>query len=100
MPGSPGFHLFGAPVRDFSQEVGCVGHISAADKTNTCILNFEWSDFVGSSVTSRERPHVFLSESRMQQICPSGLMSGEWKRRMVGYSGTGNRKGQPHARPT
>ena len=24
----------------------------------------------------------------------SGSMSGEWKRSMVGYSGTGNRKGQ------
>ena len=29
----------------------------------------------------------------------SGSMSGEWKRSMVGYSGTGNRKSRPHARP-
>jgi hypothetical protein len=28
----------------------------------------------------------------------SGSMSGEWSRSMVGYSGTGNRKGRPHAR--
>ena len=34
-----GFHLFGAPVRDFSQEVGCVGHIDNRGQDDTrCAL--------------------------------------------------------------
>ena len=35
----------------------------------------------------------------MREIRTSGSMSGEWKRGMVGYSGTGRRKGRQHARP-
>jgi hypothetical protein len=34
----------------------------------------------------------------MRQIRTSGSMSGEWRRGKVGYSGTGRRKGRPHAR--
>jgi len=30
----------------------------------------------------------------MREICMSGSRSGRWKRGTVGYSGTGNRKGQ------
>ena len=30
----------------------------------------------------------------MQEICPSGSMSGKWKRSTVGYSGPDNRKGR------
>jgi hypothetical protein len=36
----------------------------------------------------------------MREICTSGSTSGEWKRSMVGYSGTGNRKGQPTRKAT
>jgi hypothetical protein len=36
----------------------------------------------------------------MREIRPSGSMSGECKRSMADYSGTGNRKGQQHARST
>jgi len=35
----------------------------------------------------------------MREIRTSGSMSGEWNQSTVGYSGTGNRKGRPHARP-
>jgi hypothetical protein len=35
----------------------------------------------------------------MRQIRMSGSTSGEWKRSMVGYSGTGTRKSRQHARP-
>jgi len=36
----------------------------------------------------------------MRVIRTSGSMSGRWRRRKVRYSGTGNRKGRPHARLT
>ncbi len=44
------------------------------------------------------QPRDSLSESRMRPIRTSDSMSEEWKRSTVSYSGTGNRKGRPHAR--